>query len=57
MAGVPVELQDMRHSVELHVRPAQELASDLMLVLFEEHTVVPAQEATSWLKSKRPLRT
>jgi two-component system CheB/CheR fusion protein len=44
MAGIPLELQDVRHTVDLHVRPAQEPASDLMLVLFEEHATVPAEE-------------
>ena len=46
MAGIPVELQDLRETVDLHVRPAQEPASDLMLVLFEEHAAVLAEEIT-----------
>jgi len=46
MTGVPLELQDERQMVDLHVRPAQEPASDLMLVLFEEHAAVLAEEVT-----------
>jgi two-component system CheB/CheR fusion protein len=46
MTGIPVELQDLRETVDLHVRPAQEPASDLLLVLFEEHAAVPAEEIT-----------
>jgi two-component system, chemotaxis family, CheB/CheR fusion protein len=44
MAGLPVELDDVRHAVDLYVRPAPEPASDLMLVLFEEHAVVSTGE-------------
>ncbi|MBV8173193.1 MAG: histidine kinase, partial [Verrucomicrobia bacterium] len=42
--GVPLELEGGRHTVDLRVRSAKELASELMLVFFEEHAVAPAEE-------------
>ena len=45
MAGVPVELREVLQTIDLYVRPAQDLAPDLMLVLIEEHAVVPTEES------------
>ena len=39
VGSIPVELQGVRYSVDLHLRSAKELAPDFLLVLFEEHGV------------------
>src|SRR5205823_12680087 len=44
-AKIPVSIQHVIHSVDIHVHPAQELAPDYMLVVSEEHPDAPSGTA------------
>jgi two-component system, chemotaxis family, CheB/CheR fusion protein len=43
---VPVEIEGRRFTVDLHVSPAQEVASDVYLVVFENVQAAPAEAPT-----------
>jgi two-component system CheB/CheR fusion protein len=53
VTAVPVEVAGGRHTIDLHVRPAQELAPGFLLVAFEERPgTAPAQETAA---ESRPI--
>jgi two-component system, chemotaxis family, CheB/CheR fusion protein len=52
LAGVPVEFGEV-HQIDLYVRPAQDLAPNFLLVLFDEHPILLGEPAV--IRPAEPL--